>query len=160
MKQDIEGKRDDALSFLVNHDAGVLATLSPADETHARLVYYTCDDAFNVYFLTLRNTRKVSDLASNPQAAFVVSEIGELRTIQIEGIVEDLTESAIIDPLLTGFVHRLMSHTKYGIPLTRLDGSELKFYKLTPSWVRWGDFTFGQGTDNVLTEINPEEEQR
>jgi general stress protein 26 len=157
MKAASEGKREEALSFLVNHDTGVLATLSRANETHARMVYYTCDDAFNIYFITLKNTRKVSDLASNEQAAFVVSEMEVPRTIQIEGVVEDLTSSAVVDPLLTDFVHRLMSHDKYGIPLSHFDASELKFYRLTPTWVRWGDFTFGEGTDKVLTEIDTAE---
>ena len=157
MKKDNEGKREEALSFLVDHDAGVLATCSRANVAHARMVYYTCDDAFNVYFITLKNTRKVADLAANPQAAFVVSEMEIPRTIQIEGKVEDLTNSATIDPLLSDFVHRLMSHEKYGIPLSHFDASELKFYKLTPDWVRWGDFTFGQGTDKVLTEIDTAE---
>jgi uncharacterized pyridoxamine 5'-phosphate oxidase family protein len=150
MNPNTEGKREEALSFLVNHDAGVLATLSPASEPRARLVYYTCDDAFNVYFMTLKNTRKVSDVAANPHAAFVVSEMDVPRTLQIEGTVED--------PLLVDFMHRLMSHTAYNIPISHFDASEFTFFRLTPTWVRWGDFTFGQGTDNVLTEIDPNEQ--
>ncbi len=155
MKPDNEGVREEALGFLVNHDAGVLATISRSGEPHARLVYYTCDDSFTIYFMTLANTRKVSDIASNGKAAFVVSEQEIPRTIQIEGTVTDLSETATIDPLLADFVHRLMSHTQFGIPLAHFDTSELRFYKLTPSWVRWGDFTFGQGTDEVLTVIDP-----
>jgi general stress protein 26 len=157
MNADQERKREEALSFLVDHDAGVLATLSRQNEVSARLVYYTCDDAFNVYFLTLKDTRKVADLTANPQAAFVVSEMEIPRTIQMEGRVEDLTDSATVDPLLSDFVRRLRSHEKYGIPLTRLDASELKFFRLTPTRVRWGDYTFGQGTDAVLTDIDTAE---
>lgn len=155
MKPDAEGKREDALSFLVDHDTGVLATISRAGEPHARLLYYTCDDSFNVYFITLKDTRKASDIASNDKAAFVVSETEIPRTLQMEGTVADLTDTATVDPLLTDFVQRLTAHTTYNIPITRFDTSELKFYKLTPTWVRWGDFTFGQGTDTVLTEVDP-----
>jgi general stress protein 26 len=155
MEKNPEGKRDDALSFLVQNETGVLSTLSSVGELHARLVYYTCDDSFNVYFMTLKNTRKISDLASHPHAAFVVSETERPRTIQIEGTVTDLTDTATIDPTLTDFVQRLMGHTQYGIPLARFDESEIKFYRLVPNWVRWGDFTFGQGTDEVLTEVDP-----
>ena len=155
MEQDTELKRDEALSFLVNHDAGVLATVSRDGQPGARMVYYTCDDSFNVYFLTLKNTRKVADLAANGRAAFVVAEMDAPKTIQIEGDVADLTETATLDPLLSDFVHRLTSHEPYGIPLSHLDASEIRFYKMTPTWVRWGDFTFGRGTDNVLTKIEP-----
>ncbi len=155
MEKDLTEKRGVALQFLIDHEAGVLATISRAGESHARLIYYTCDDSFNVYFLTLKSTRKVSDLDSHPQAAFVVSEMERPRTIQIEGVVTDLTNTATIDPLLSDFVQRLMAHNEYGIPLSRFDESEIKFYRLSPDWVRWGDFTFGHGTDEVLTEVDP-----
>jgi general stress protein 26 len=157
MKLDTEGTHDEALSFLLDHEAGVLATISRSGESRARLVYYTCDDAFNIYFITLKNTRKSHDLEANPQAAFVVSEMDMPRTLQIEGKVTDLSNTAVIDPLLSDFVHRLMAHQKYGIPLTHFDAGELVFYRLTPDWIRWGDFTFGRGTDNVFTEIDTAE---
>lgn len=158
MKPDVEGKREDAISFLVDHSTGVLATVSKAGQPRARLIYYTCDDSFNVYFITLKNTRKVSDIASESRAAFVVSETDIPRTLQMEGTIADLTDTATIDPLLTDFVRRLMSHKKYGIPLSHFDTNELGFYKLTPEWVRWGDFTSGQGTGEVLIEVDPKEE--
>lgn len=159
MTPDKLGKRDEALQFLLSHETGVLAT-GPVDSgPRARLVYYACDGSFNVYFLTLKNTRKVSDLSRNPRAAFVVSETDVPRTLQMEGTVTDSTETAEIDPLLTDFVHRLMSHGRYGIPLARFDRSELKFFKFTPSWVRWGDFTLGEGSDTVLTEIHTKDEE-
>ena len=153
METDPDDKKEDALTFLVNHDAGVLATVSANGQPSARMVYYTSDDDFNVYFITLRDTRKFQHLHSNERAAFVVSETEVPRTIQIEGRVDDLSDTATNDALLTGFLERLMSHKKFGIPLAHFDSSELVFYKLTPTWIRWGDFTFGQGTKAVLTEL-------
>jgi len=120
-------------------------------------VYYTCDSEFKIYFMTLANTRKASDLATHARAAFVVSQTDMPRTIQLEGSVEDLTDTATNDPLLTDFVRSLMKHSTFGIPLERFDTAVLKLYRLSPSWVRWGDFTFGQGTDQVLTQIDPTE---
>lgn len=157
MNTDTEGKRDEALSFLVDHDAGVLATVSHAGEPHARMVYYTCDDAFNVYFITLKKTRKVADISSNSRAAFVVSEMEVPRTLQVEGTIEDLTNTATVDAVLVDFIRRLMDKKPYGIPLSHFDGDELVFYRLTPNWIRWGNFTFGQGTDQVLMRIDPTE---
>ena len=157
MQPDPLDKRDDALSFLVAHETGVLATLSDEGTPRARLVYYTCDDSFNVYFITLANTRKVADLKKNQHVAFVVAEPDVPRTIQMEGTTTDLTDTAELDPMLSEFVHRLMSHGRYGIPLARFDASELRFFRLIPTWVRWGDFTIGEGTMEVLTEITPKE---
>lgn len=159
MTLDTEGKRDEALSFLVDHETGVLSTVSDG-KSHSRLVYYTCDDSFTIFFLTLANTRKVADLKENPHASFVVSEIDIPRTLQVEGTVEDLTEVATMNPLLTNFVQELMSkRRRYGLPLEHFDAAVVKLYQLTPSWVRWGDFTFGRGTDKVLTSIDPVQEE-
>jgi general stress protein 26 len=158
MQLDPQDKRGDALSFLVNHMLGVLATISDEGTPRARTIYYTCDDSFNIYFITLANTRKAQDIQKNPHAAFVVSEQDIPRTIQVEGTISDLTDTATIDPVLSDFVEVLMSQKTYGIPLTRFDTSVLKFFKLTPTWVRWGDFTIGQGTKNVLTEVEPKDE--
>ena len=157
MQNDPLDKRGDALSFLIANQSGVLATISAAGEPSARLVYYTCDDSFNIYFLTLANTRKAADLKANPRAAFVVSETETPRTIQIEGTVEDLTDTATVDPLLADFVNSLLSHKTYGIPLTHFDESTLKFFKLSPKWIRWGNFTYEYGSDSVFTEISSKE---
>ena len=158
MEPNTEGKHDEALSFLEAHTTGVVATVSSEGKPRARLVYYTCDDSFNVYFVTLANTRKAADLAANPHAAFVVSETDAPRTLQLEGAIADLTDTATIDPTLADLVSTLMSNTRYGAPLARFDTAKLKFFRLTPDWVRWGNFTFGRGTDAVLTQINPNEE--
>jgi general stress protein 26 len=154
METDSQAKRDEALSFLVNTDVGILATSSRDGQPSARMVYYTCDDSFNLYFITLKNTRKAAQIAQNSRVAFVVSEIDSPHTIQIEGEAHDISATATNDAMLTDFVKRLAAHTQFGIPLTHLDASELMFYRITPSWIRWGDFTFGTGTDKVLTELS------
>ena len=152
-----EEARDEALSFLVDHREGVLSTVSAEGQPRSRLLYYTCDDSFNIFFITLANTRKVADLAAHPKAAFVVSDTETPQTLQVEGEVKDLTETATNDPLIVGFFRELQSHKKYGIPLEHLDSAVIKIYRLSPSWIRWGHFTFGRGSDAVLTLIDPKE---
>ena len=155
MNTDAQGIRDEALSFLVDHDAGVLSTVS-GGAPRSRLVYYTCDDAFNIFFITLANTRKVADLAGSPHASFVVSELETPRTLQLEGTVADLTETATMNPLLLNFIRTLMEKDGHGIPLEHFDAAAIKLYQFTPAWVRWGDFAYRLGTDNVFTLIDPE----
>jgi general stress protein 26 len=148
-------KREEALAFLKSRSTGVLATIASDGMPRARLVYFACDDEFNVYFITFANTRKAFDIRMHPVAAFVVAEEGTPKTLQLEGSVADLTETATIDPTLSELVERLMSNKEYGAPLMRFDSSKLRFYKLMPKWLRWGDFTEGHTTDEVLTELHP-----
>jgi uncharacterized pyridoxamine 5'-phosphate oxidase family protein len=149
------GKRAQALAFLKAHKTGVLATLSASGRTRARTIYYACDNSFAVYFITLATTRKVEDLKAHERAAFVVSEEAVPQTIQLEGVVTDLSETATVDPVLAELTKVLLSNTVYGGPLTHFDSAELRFYRLVPDWIRWGDFTHGKTTEEVLSTIYP-----
>lgn len=142
-----------AQAFLSSHSIGVLATLSPEGTPHARTMYYAADEALNVFFLTVESTRKVDDLAHTALAAFVVTNEAGPQTLQIEGTVSDLTETATLDPVTHNLLETLLARGERFAPVTRLDMGSIHFYKLTPTWVRWGDFVQGQGTDEVLTEI-------
>lgn len=146
-------KRKAALDFLTVHRTGVLATLSPEGVPHARLVYYACDNSFAIYFLTLKGTRKVSDLSSNQRAAFTVAVEEVPQALQIEGVVENITERATIDSTLSKLTENWLSNPSYGAPLTRFDTDSINYYRLTPTWIRWEDFTSGYKTADILTNI-------
>lgn len=142
-----------ALAFLKACRTGVLATISPEGAPRARTIYYEPDDAFAVYFLTLDHTRKVADLRREPRAAFVISDDQAPDTLQIEGVVRDLTESASIDPAVRGLMETLQEKGAQFAPITHLDpGHHVRFYKLVPSWIRFGDFV-AQGDDAVFSEL-------
>jgi general stress protein 26 len=146
-------KRKIALNFLKAHRTGVLATISPEGTPRARLVYYACDDSFAISFLTLASTRKVDDLAANQHAAFTVAVEEVPQTIQMEGTVTDLTATGTIDATLSKLTENWLSNPTYEAPLTRLDSGGINYYRFTPTWIRWEDFTSGHKTADVLTII-------
>lgn len=148
-----ETGKEGAASFLKEHSAGVLATLSPDGTPRARTVYYASDDSLNVYFCTLTSTRKTEDIANDAHGAFVVSDDKAPRTIQIEGTISDLTETATIDDVVRRLTDTLMEQGAHFAPLTHLDPGKIAFYKLTPAWVRFGDFTDGFGADKTFSDI-------
>lgn len=148
-------KKQDALAFLNSHKTGVLATLSPEHTPHARLVYYASDDSFKIYFLTLSNTGKADDISHDAHAAFVVAVEDIPQTLQISGTIEDLTNSAVLNPVVTHLFENLKSNDTYHAPITRFDPGKILFFCLTPTSIRWGDFTSGQGSDEIFTDIAP-----
>ncbi|HEX5774500.1 MAG TPA: pyridoxamine 5'-phosphate oxidase family protein [Candidatus Paceibacterota bacterium] len=153
--EDITDKRSAALAFLKSQDVGVLATCSSEGSPHVRTVYYAADDSFAVYFVTLTNTRKVKDLAASGKAAFVVSSSTIPATLQIEGVVADHTETATIDESVRNLNETLFAKGSQFSPLTHMDADTVRFLKLTPTWIRWGDFSAGQSSGEVFTEIAP-----
>jgi len=145
-----------ALEFLTSKKTGVLSTLSKGDEPRARLVYFSSDDSFNIYFLTFANTRKAEDLKAHPKAAFTVADEETPRTLQIEGDAADITNSPVDDAIIETLFDRLQMNAKYYAPIARFDRSDVRFYRLTPTWVRFGNFTDGHSTSEVLFDVTPD----
>lgn len=148
-----EDKRKTMLSFLQDRSVGVLATLSPQGTPRARTMYYSADDSFAIYFCTLAGTRKVGDVSSDAHGAFVVSDENAPQTIQIEGTISNLTETAVLNDEVRRLLGKVMERGPFFAPLTHLDPGKVELYKLTPTLVRFGDFTDGIGSGVSFTEI-------
>jgi general stress protein 26 len=144
-----------ARALLMEHTTGVLATLASNGGVRARTVHYAANDAFELFFVTLAGTRKVEDINADHRAAFVISDPEAPRTLQIEGVLSEQPDTAIIDPMVQKLMDTLMEKGDTFAPLTRLDADNILFYKLTPTWIRLGDFTRTGGSDSVYAEITP-----
>ena len=156
---DKETKRALALEFLKSHTAGVLATLSREGTPHASVVYYTCDDAFSVFFVTLISSRKYAAMKANPNAAFVVGTLDVPQTLQMEGVVTELTAGdEMMGKKLPELLQRLTSNATYFAPITKLDPADIVVMWLQPKWIRWADYATPEaGNKNVFTEFDPKE---
>lgn len=149
-----DSTKQEALAFLKSHSLASLATVSPEGQPRARLLYYASDDAFNTYFLSLANTRKVADIRANPKAALVVASDDKEHTLQIEGVFEEMTDTATFGPMITELSKNLYPETGPSAPITHMDKAHPVFFKLTPTWIRWNNFTLGDGNSQVFAEIS------
>lgn len=144
-----------AHSFLAHNTFGSLATVSKEGTPRVRSLYYATDDTFAVYFVTLTGTRKVEDLAHNTSAAFVVSDENTPATLQIEGSVENITDTAVLNETVHNILATLMKKGEHFAPVTHMDTARVEFYKLTPTWVRFGNFVIGEGNSEVFSDVLP-----
>lgn len=142
-----------ARSFLEEHTLGTLATRSAEGAPRARTVYYVSNNLLEIFFFTLAGTRKVEDINDNHLAAFVVSDENIPSTLQMEGVLSELPDTTIADEQMQKLLEVLTKKGSHFAPLMHLDASAILFYKLTPTWMRYGDFTKGSTTDESLTEI-------
>lgn len=147
--------REDALTFLKSHSVAALATLSAEGQPRVRLVYYTGDDSFTTYVMTLSNTRKVADIHANRRAAIVISSEDKTHTLQIEGMFEEMTDTETFGPVVTELTKHLYPEGEPSAPIAHMDTAHPVLFKLVPTWIRWGDFTHGTHTNEVLFEIDP-----
>jgi general stress protein 26 len=146
--------RKDALAFLTHHKTGVLATVSADGNAHASMVYYTADENFNVYILTLINSRKYQGLSEHPQVAFTVSTPDVPQTLQIEGMAMDISLDEDVAKKKDELFVVLNSNNWFYAPITKLDPAESVIVWIKPTWIRWADYAFEQsGNAHVLKEI-------
>ncbi|MBM3261382.1 hypothetical protein FJY93_03100 [Candidatus Kaiserbacteria bacterium] len=154
MTPEIEKASAEALAFLKAHKAGVLATVSREGKPHASAVYYTCDDKFNIYFLTLASSRKYAAASANPSAAFVIGTQEIPQTLQIEGSISEVRRPEGLEEREAQLIDILTSNGTYYAPITKLDPSDTVLMWLQPKWIRWADYTSPlNGNKNIFTEI-------
>lgn len=82
--------RDELIAFTRQIGLAVVATLGPDGAPQAALVGVAATDAGELVFDTSRGSRKVANLARNPQVAVVVGGWQDEVTVQCEGIADIL----------------------------------------------------------------------
>lgn len=151
---DRDDPKAEALRFLKSHQAGVLATVAADGQPHASAVYYTCDDDFNIYFLTQSSSRKAQAIAANPRVAFTVGTQDVPQTVQIEGVAEEIQYEPEKNDKMAKLAEVLMGASTYFAPVTKLDPASIIIVWIQPKWVRWADYaTAMHGSANVWKEI-------
>ncbi|MBP9757657.1 MAG: pyridoxamine 5'-phosphate oxidase family protein [Candidatus Pacebacteria bacterium] len=145
--------RAEALTFLRSHSAGVLATVAKDYTPIASVVYYVCDDSFNIYFLTKRDSRKFHAISAHPQAAFVVGRQDIPQTLQLSGVASELVSSEDQNAHVTDLMNVLAAQRVGLLPAGKMDG-ELAVMWFQPRSIRWADFTKPAiGNENLFFEI-------
>jgi len=153
MDIELDHARQDALAFLKRHKTGVLATVGRDYKIQASMVYYVADDDFNIYFLTLTNSRKFEALNEHPQVAFTVATDDVPQTLQIEGMAADISldeeEKKKKDALF-----EILNSNQFYAPISKLDPAGLVMIWIRPTWVRWADYAFEEiGNRHIFKEI-------
>ncbi len=151
---EMERARADALAFLTRHKTGILATEAGDHQVHASMVYYTADSDFNIYFLTLMDTRKFKALQAHPQVAFTIATPDVPQTLQIEGMAMDITLDIEANKKKDELLQVLNSNPWFYAPVSKIDPSQTVVVWIRPTWIRWADYAFADaGSSHVFKEI-------
>ena len=140
--------KQEILLFLKQNKSGVLSTVNLENMPEGALVYYGVDKSFNFYFITGDKTRKYANLKRSPKAALTISDEYMLKTVQIEGVVEEIhsvKKSSNSMKLLTEAIAPTIRDTIAHIwdpipPILKMENGKISIFKLQPYWVRFADF--------------------
>ncbi len=135
MDIDKETLRADVLKFIQKTKTAVLSTVSPEHQPEAATVTYVCDDDFNFYFITKKDSRKLQNILKNPNVAIVVGTSENPATAQMQGVAEIITDPDHF--IVTYFSQSVnVAETKWW-PLFKVRGSDFAFVKVKITWLRW-----------------------
>lgn len=126
------------LFFLSKNTLMVLSTVkSQTNAPASSLVAYVETPALELYFQTQKKTRKYSNLLENKQVSILTGwESNQRITLQYEGVAQQITDVRHIEEVKQLFLNKKSPSTeKY------LNHPDVAFFKLTPSWIRYSDYT-------------------
>jgi general stress protein 26 len=123
------------LTFMRAHPLAVQASVSAAGEAQAAVVGIVVTDAFEVFFDTSEETRKVANLRRNPTIAFVIggTTIGDERSVQYEGVADEPT-GAELERLRDAYFETFPDGRD------RQSWPGITYIRARPTWIRYVDF--------------------
>ncbi len=139
-------RRDELVGFLRRHRLAVVASTGPSGAPQAAVVGFAVTDALEIVFDTLESTRKFQNLAADPRIAVVIGWDHE-ATLQLEGRV-DFPVGAERDRI------RDCYFVAYPDGRERLAWPGITHARVTPSWIRFSDFTIDPPR---IVELSPAE---
>lgn len=139
-----------ALKFLQEHESAVISTISSEGELESAFVFYFADDAFNLYLMTKRMTRKAKNVLENGKAAFVVVDESTMTTLQGSGEASEVVDSESNQEIFSKLIRVIARNVKdWPPPISKLGESDAVFIRIKPHWLRMADFNnTGDPTDN------------
>jgi general stress protein 26 len=134
-------------AYLKTQRIGVLAVEMPDGSPHAATVHFAhTEDPFVFYFETYREYRKAEPLLGkeNTRASFVVgSDESNMKTVQLDGVAQLLKPDERM-------VYDAVYLAKFPEKKKKAEDPKFVFFKFTPTWWRFTDWTTPEGK-NIWT---------
>jgi hypothetical protein len=135
------------LQFMSTQSLAVQASVSASGAPQAAVVGVVVTEAFEVFFDTLTETRKMHNLRRNPKIAFVLGGWmpGDERTVQYEGVADE-PAGAELERLKELYFRRFPDGR------ARQSWRGLVYVRARLTWIRYSDFN---RTPPEIVEFGP-----
>lgn len=124
------------LAFMKAHPLSIIATNSSGSAPESALVAFAELPDLGLLFQTRTLSRKYANLTRDPKVSFVIGgSADDHRTLQYEGIAKPV-EPGDLEKYIEIFVAKKTPTTE-----TFLRHPDARVYKVTPTWLRYSDYT-------------------
>ncbi len=128
-------------SILDKESTLCLSTSSRKGVPESAIVYYSTDNDSNFYFLTKELTRKKQHLDENNEVSLLLSDHESCSTLQIQGKAKELVTNKEKISAFNSLIKIIGEGTEcWPPPIGRVEMGNLCLYKVTPYWMRLGNF--------------------
>jgi PPOX class probable F420-dependent enzyme len=131
--------RADIVQFLRKHRWAVEATVAADGGPQAAVIGIAVTDDLEIVFDTSKRSRKAENLRRTKRVALVVGW-DDARTVQLEGMVDEIALGPDRDRLLAAYV------AVFADGADRARDADITHFRIRPSWARWSDFTTDPAT--------------
>lgn len=117
----------------------VIATTSHDGTAHTALIYYSIDDTFNFYFLTLNDSEKFKNLLVNPKISITVGFGPAYVTMQGSGVATLLEKGSVDENRAILNIRERITSAKRYWPVLQLPEASIEkiaVFKIIPETLR------------------------
>lgn len=128
----MDEQKKKVLEFIRSQELGVISAVTPAGLPEAAVIGISEMDDLSLIFGTFNTYRKYKNIKANQNVAFVIGWGN--ATIQYEGVAREL-EGSEREEAKQIHTKKSPHSAKFG------DLAEQHFFKVTPKWIRYTDYS-------------------
>ncbi len=142
---------DQKIKDLIKENSVGVVSTSGRGGVASAAVYYVTDAEGAIYFHSKRESEKMQNIATNPQVSFVIFQHEPDVTLQVKGHAEVVPSLSHIQDVYMELIKRSF---RDGVmpPIMRIGEGHVELVKITPTWMRLGNFDGGADMFDVIVE--------
>lgn len=132
----------EGLEFVKDHDLAVLSTVDRTGIVNGAVVYYFVEQDNSIYILTRSESAKARGLLAHGQVALTIHEPGTLKTAQLQGSAEVVTDQATRNKIFDWVIKPRPYQGKMELPpVTKLKDGGYMVVRIVPTNIHYTDYS-------------------
>lgn len=128
-------------TFLRAHHTAVLSTVTPDNDPHGTVIYYTVDDDFTFYILTKTGTRKYDNMVHNDHVMLTIFDADSQAVAQVVGLAAECGDSHAVDEVAGMLFDPARRAGSDGLPpIVKLQAGPFTAFQIHPVQIRMANY--------------------
>lgn len=126
--------KQQVLEFIMEHKHTVISTCGNNGQPECAVIGFGQTENFELIFGTFKTSRKYKNIQENNKVAFVIGWDEDYKTVQYEGIAEEL-HGEDIEKYVVEYFSKVPGAAAYRHKPNQA------YFKVTPTWLRYSDLS-------------------